>query len=229
VHVKKHLLFFKKYFKENNAFLSRTFMPPLELKNPREYIDWLSLNKSKVPHADRLITILQRDPKIGHLYHAESIKRFVEGGKFTVTDIEEKDKGFDVDIQLNGYINLQVWLGASVSTHNIEKGKVSSLGGVETDWDKDLQKVETKLNQLPETGVGLLICYDYKFGIVLLPEWTDKIPPNKALAELQAVDYGSGPQGESILYCSGRFNHLQLAKEVLLALGYPVKAPTVFE
>ncbi len=199
-------------------------MPPIKLKKPLEYADWLTLNKSKVPHADRLITILQRDPKLGHRYHAESIKRFVEGGKFAVTDIEVKGKGFDVDIQLNCYINLQIWHGASVSTHNIEKGKVSNLGGVETDWDKDLQKIKVKLNQLPETGVGLLICYDYKFGIVLLPEWVDEIPPNKALAELQAVDYGFGPQGESTLYYSDRFDKLPLAKKILLALGYPVKA-----
>jgi hypothetical protein len=185
----------------------------------------LRLNKGKAPHVDRLITILQRDPKPGHLFHAESIKRFIESGKFVVTDIEKKGKGFDVDIQLNGHINLQIWHGASVSTYNIEKGKVSSLGGVETDWDKDLQKIKSKLSQLPETGVGFLICYDYKFGIVLLPEWTNEIPPNKALAELQVVDYGRGPQGESSLYFSDKFNNLQLAKEVLLDLGYPVKAP----
>lgn len=204
-------------------------MPPVALKHASEYIDWLKLNQSKVPHADRLITILQRDPKTGHLFHAESIKRLAEDGTFSVTDVEVKGKGFDIDIQLNGWINLQIWHGASVSTHNIEKAKVSSIGGVETDWDKDEEKIRSKLDQLPNEGFGLLICYDYKFGIVLLPEWTDEIPSNKALAELQVVDYGYGPQGESILYCSQKFGYVQLAKDVLLALGYPVKPTTAFQ
>ncbi len=200
----------------------------LGLKSPIDYISWLKLNKSKVPNADRLITILKCDPKQGHLYHAEAIKRFVEEGTFVVTDIEAKGKGFDIDIQLNGNINLQIWNGASVSTHNIEKGKVSNMGGVETDWGKDQQKIEAKLSQLPTEGLGILICFDYKFGIVVLPEWLDMIPPNKALAELQVVDYGHGPQGESAFYCSDKFNDFQLAKEILLALGYPIKTSKAF-
>jgi hypothetical protein len=203
-------------------------MPPVWLKSPPEYIDWLRQNGGKVPNAYKLITMLDRDPKPGHLFHAESIKRLVEN-RFLVTDIEAKGKGLDVDIQLNGGINLQIWHGASVSTHNIEKGKVSSMGGVETDWTKDWKKIKSKLDQLPNEGFGLLICYDYKFGIVPLPEWADEIPPNKALAELQAVDYGNGPRGESILYCSEDFKYIQLAKDILLALGYPIKSPTSFQ
>jgi len=34
----------------------------------------------------------------------------------------------------------------------------------------------------------------------------------------------AGPQGKSILFCSDKFDDLKFAKEVLLALGYPIKA-----
>jgi hypothetical protein len=131
-----------------NAFLISS--NEIERKS-QEYIDYFEKNKARIPNIERLVKILKSDTKPGHIVHAEFVKRLFEGGIFKVTDIEVKAKGIDVDIKLEHDINLQIWHGASVSAHNVLKGKISALGGVETDWAKDELKIEEKLNQLPES------------------------------------------------------------------------------
>lgn len=196
-----------------------------EIKNrSNEYITYFENNKNRIPNIDRLIKRLKRNSP-DEIVHAETVKRLFEGGKFRVTDIEVTNKvgnrNTDVDIELNNNINLQIWHGASVSTYNIMKGET---GGVRTDWNKDKEIIEKKLKQLPDNEFGLLICYDRYLGINVLPEWIEKIPDNKAIAELYHVDYGGGIRNEAMLYHSDNFRYFDLSKEILLALGYPVKA-----
>lgn len=193
-------------------------------KKSKEYIEYFEKNKDKIPNIDRLIKLLKSDKKPGHIVHAEFVKRFLKGGKFKVTNIEVKDRDTDVDIELNHNINLQIWHGASVSTHNILRGEISSLGGVETDWDKDKEVIEKKLRQLPDNEFGLLICYNRHLGIVVLPEWGEKIPENKAIAELYHINYGGGNQNEARLYHSENFKYFDLVKEIISALGFSIKS-----
>lgn len=200
------------------------------------YIKWLEENSSNIPNCEKLIGLLKSDKKAGHIIHAEFVKRFVEGGKFRVTNVEKKNR-HDVDIELNNSINIQVWHGASVSTHNIKKnlenekpekrvinGKEINIkqwgGGVETNWNKDEEKINEKLKQLPDIGLGLLICYNYHLGIFVLPEWEDNIPVNKVIAELFHVNYGKDIQNEARLYHSKDFKDSDLVKEILFSLGF---------
>jgi len=199
-----------------------------EIKNEsNEYIIYFENNKDRIPNIDRLISRLKRNSP-DEIVHAETVKRLFEGGKFRVTDIEVTNKvgnrNTDVDIELNNNINLQIWHGASVSTHNIIlKRKTSPWGGVETDWDKDEEIIERKLKQLPDNEFCLLICYDRHLGINVLSEWEEKIPDNKAIAKLYRINYGYGIQNEAVLYHSDNFRHFDLAREILLALGFPIK------
>ena len=199
----------------------------VETKNKSKgYVVYFENNKNKIPNIDRLIMRLKGNSP-GDIVHAEFVKRFFEGDKFRVTDVEVTNnvnaRTTDVDIELNHNINLQVWYGASVSTHNISKGKISPLGGVETDWAKDREVIEKKLKQLPDDEFGLLICYDRHLGINVLSEWEEKIPDNKAIAKLYRINYGYGIQNEAVLYQSDNFRHFDLAREILLALGFPIK------
>jgi len=91
---------------------------------------------------------------------------------------------------------------------------------------KDKQKLEKKLKQLPDKGLGLLINYDYHLGINVLPEWVEQMPENKAVAELLHVDYGNGVQSEARLYFNSDFNHYKEAEKLLNALGFSVKPVT---
>ena len=187
------------------------------------YLVWLEKNKTKIPNCNRLIKLLKSDKKAGHVIHAMFVKKFVEGEKFEVTDVEKKYEKYDIDIELDNHINLQVWYGASVSTHNIIKRKISDLGGVETNLSKDEEKIKKKLRQLPDDNLGLLLCYNYHFGIVVLPDWEEKIPTNKAIAELFHINYGNGIQNEARLYYSENFKYFDLVKEILSSLSFPIK------
>lgn len=211
-----------------------------EAKEKSEYyVKWLKANKTNIPNCERLIKLLKSDKKAGHIIHAEFVKRFVEGKKFKVTDVEKKN-GHDVDIELDGSINIQVWHGASVSTYNIRKNLENAKpekilingremmirqcgGGVETNCNKDEEKINEKLKQLPDENLGLLICYNYSIGINVLPEWEDNIPANKVIAELFHVNYGEGIQNEARLYHSNKFKDFDLVKEILHSLGFLIK------
>ncbi len=192
----------------------------------QEYIKYFEKNKDKIPNIEKLIKILKKDKKAGHIFHAECVKRFFEGGKFEVTNIEinYKVNGMtkDVDIELNHNINLQIWHGASVSVHReLKRGKVS--GGIKPYWGEDKDVIDKKLKQLPDDKFGLLICWEHHLGISVLPDWLEKIPSNKSIAKL----YQNGIQNDSILYHSNNFKYLDLAKEVISALGFTIIATNI--
>lgn len=188
------------------------------------YIQFFENHKNDIPNIDRLIKILKSDQKPGHLVHAECVERFFKSNVFKITDIEVKNNNIDVDIELDGNINIQIWHGASTSTHNIRKRKVSNFGGIETDWNKDKEKIKKKLMQLPNDKPGFLLCYNYHIGIVVLPEWENEIEDNKAIIELFHSDYGNGIQNEARLYSKG-FALNNLADKIALALGFKIRDP----
>ncbi|RLI99632.1 MAG: hypothetical protein DRP06_03150 [Candidatus Aenigmatarchaeota archaeon] len=121
--------FDKKRFKMNDFELIEVS------RASEEYIKYFEKNINKIPNIKKLIKILKKDKKAGHIFHAECVKRFFEGNKFKVTDMEVNYEvnGItkDVDIELNHNINLQIWHGASVSVHKELKGKKVS-GGIKS-------------------------------------------------------------------------------------------------
>ena len=188
------------------------------MNNSEYYIKCFKHLTNKIQNISRLITLLEKDPKHGHLVHAELLKRLYEDKSFKITDVELKTNNKDVDIQLNNMINIQVWHGASIPTHNIIKGKISKLGGVESDWDKDEGKLFKKLNQLPDDNPGFLVCNDYHMGINLLPEWLKKIPDNKAVIQIYRNRYNEVITEYALLHCSEDFKFINLTKRLCSAL-----------
>jgi len=65
-----------------------------------------------------------------------------------------------------------------------------------------------------------LICWEYYSGAFVLSDWLEEIPDNKIIAKL----YRDGIQEVSILYHSNNFRNLELAKEVISALGFMIIA-----
>ena len=66
----------------------------------RFYIKYFEKHKEDIPNIDRLIKLLRSDKKAGHIVHADFVKRFFEGNKFKVTDVEKKYNCYDADIEL---------------------------------------------------------------------------------------------------------------------------------
>lgn len=159
----------------------------------------------------------------GDVVHAWLVRRFIETKKFMVTAVEiSNGRGIDIDIELNNNVNIQVWYGASVSTHNIKKGNISPLGGVPPDWNKDEKSFKKKVNQLPNTGLGLVFCYPNYLGINTLSEWICGLPDTKAVVEIQQVNYGKGVLSEAIVHHSNNFKYLSLTEDILKTLGFVV-------
>ncbi|GEM_PF-4219443 len=197
----------------------------LEITQKSELLtDWLSANASQIPGIHKLIRKLESERKAGHVVHAFMVKRLVEDGTFKITHVEKSTGSHDIDIELDGSINLQVWHGASSAADNMrDKDKSSPLGGVEVDWERDEQNLLAKLRQLPEDAPGFLVCYDYRTGLHILPEWRASFPENKALLELYYVRDDTGLFNESRLHCSGVFKHDELAHRISNSLGFHLK------
>ena len=152
-------------------------------KKADEYISYFEKHKEDIPNIDKLIKLLKSDNKTGHIVHAEFVKRFFECNKFKVTDVEKKYNDYDVDIELMNAslisrilyifvlkywrINLQIWYGASFSTHELDRkgleakeetieGKKVRVwrGGVPTNWNADEEKIDLgRLNDGDEETV----------------------------------------------------------------------------
>ncbi|GBE18020.1 hypothetical protein BMS3Abin16_00608 [archaeon BMS3Abin16] len=191
---------------------------------PGPYITFFEHNKISIPNIELLINKLKNDRKDGHIVHAVFVRRFFEGSDFEVTDIE-KHNGYDVDIELDNYINIQVWHGGSVASHNISRMMANSVevsGGVPTDWDKDKKVIFKKLGQLPDNEPGFVICYHSGIGISFLPEWYPKIDDNKAVIGCHLERYGLNVDVYEMakIYACDNFKHGPLAIKICNALGF---------
>lgn len=185
---------------------------------------WLESNKNKLPNVEKLIVKLRRNKgHEGHTVHGKLIKNIVESGSFTITDIENNADGFDIDVQLDNSINIQVQYGASVAWYNSERGFVSELGGVKTDWDKDEQKIFSKLKQLPNTGLGILFQFAYGTGSHILPEWKDNLPDNKVIVLAHMETDGKKTYGVADIFCSENFQDIDKVQKIVDAIGFTVR------
>lgn len=216
---------------------------PNDLQKMSELANWFEQNQDKIPNADRLIHKLRHDQQLGHLVNAQFAKRLHEDGTYKVTDIEASTRIYDVDIELNGKINIQTWHGQSVAGHimesqfdkkgrerNIGLGNISPLGGVKTDFDKDCQAMKKKLEQLPDDKFGVVLLLDRFVGVTVLPEWWMEIPDNKCVIKLNFTSYDidfNNIYGEAIVYHSDNFQQMEEAKNIIKSLGFNFKIDNV--
>ncbi len=213
---------------------------PEDIAKMNELAQYLEQHKSEIPNCDKLVQKLQGNQQEGHLVHAEFVKKFYDNGTYQITDIEVKDGTHDIDIQLNGTINVQVWHGQSTAGHIIERvfdpdekkrqislGNVSPLGGVKTDWDHDEQVLFRKLNQLPNDRLGIVLLHERFTGFTLLPDWMPKIPENKCVIKFLNEVHDWKIYGVAIVYHSDCFQHLEEIKKIIDSLGYNFKGENI--
>ncbi|MBU2565336.1 MAG: hypothetical protein KJ655_03670, partial [Candidatus Thermoplasmatota archaeon] len=110
----------------------------------KELISFLKGNLSSIPDTHKLIHKLnQKKPNDGDLVHAWLIERIYYSNQFEITGVELTGTNYDVDIELDNKINIQVWYGASYGSHRlleINDIKVKSFsGGIKTNLEGDIE------------------------------------------------------------------------------------------
>lgn len=184
-----------------------------------------------IVHADRIVQKLRDNSTPGHLWHAAAARAFYKDGTYAITDLEASDGTHDVDIQLDGAINIQTWYGQHVHGHvisdqftesgrarNDRLGYVTRLGGTHTDFDQDCKVMRKKLSQLPGDKLGFLLLRSGFIDFFILPEWCKDIPNNKCVINI-------GPPARTELCCSPNFPGENHARVIAYILGAPVREP----
>lgn len=218
-------------------------MDKIELDRMIEIAEWLEQHADKIPNSDRLIHKLRHDQQVGHLINAEFVKKIFENGMYSITDVENSTDIHDVDIELDGIINIQTWHGQSTAGHIMEAqfdprgkerneklGNISKLGGVKTNWDKDCETMKKKLSQLPDDKLGIVLLLDRFVGVTILPQWWEEIPDNKCLIKLDFTSYDMGFEnvyGEAVVYHSEKFQQMNEIKKFINSIGFNFKAVNI--
>lgn len=185
----------------------------------------------RIVHADRLVQKLRDNPTRGHLWHTEAARALYEDGTYTITDMEASDGAHDIDIQLDGAINIQTWYGQNVHGHvisgqftesgrarNDKMGYVTPRGGTHSDFDQDHKVMLKKLSQLPGDKLGIVLLRPEFIDFYILPEWLADIPDNKCVINI-------GLAAGTELCCSPDFLGEDDARAIADILGAPVRDP----
>ena len=187
--------------------------------------NWLE-SKNDIPNAHKLIAKLKGSSvDDGHVVHAFLIKTIYENGKYKITDVEKTipESDIDIDIELNGSINIQVHHGASFDAHRINCGDMTDLGGVPTDWSIDKRTLCNKLSQLPDTGLGIVFNVARHMGFTTGVDWEDEIPDNKVIVLTHQEKIGNDIYGMASMYFSKKFTYKDEVYNVITAAGYNCK------
>lgn len=196
-----------------------------------EVLKWAEENQASVPNLGRLYSKLRKEDVDSHYVHAYYAKKLHDCGCYKISDIEVSGE-HDIDIQLNGNINIQVWYGMNTSGHVMESilkadapgsddvgkhlGTPTSLGGVPTNFEHDEKKIRKKLDQLPDGTLGILLLHSGRFGYHV-PFPPNAMPPNKCIFKIG--DIGSVAE----LHRSPAFNHIEEIKNIAKCLCLKLK------
>ena len=146
----------------------------------KEILRWVKENRDEIPNLGNLYSKLADEGSDGHYVHAYYVYKLHNCGRYKITDIEATtDDGHDVDIQLDGRINIQVWHGMNTAGHILASllepdtakskgigkhlGAPADQGGVPTDPERDEKKMRAKLAQLPDDALGILLLHSGPF------------------------------------------------------------------
>ena len=207
-------------------------------KDLGEIIAFLNQNLSEVPGTNHFIGRLKNRRNEDDFIHAQIIKRIYESNKFKITGIDlslqryNNDKGinekFDIDIELNNEYYIQIWHGASYSSHRVKEIMDSSKsygGGVLSDFLSDRKKIDKKMQQLPNNNLGIVICYPrYGLGGDILPS---NIPKNKAFVEIMLVKAKNGISELAGIFISEDFNYQDVVIAIVKSAGFTLRDPPV--
>lgn len=189
---------------------------------------WAKDNRDAVPNLGRLYSKMVSEGTDGHYVHAHYARKLHDCVRYTITDIEAATGEHDVDIQLDGRINIQVWHGMNKHGHILKSllrpgtpqsadvirrlGHRTELGGVPTYLECDEKKIRAKLAQLPDDAPGILLLHGspLSYDIPIPPK---DMPANKCIINVNSAT------GMAELHCSPQFRHLEDAKGVIDCLG----------
>ena len=199
-----------------------------------ELLNWAKENPDSVPNLDRLCNKMAAEESDGHYIHAYYAKKLHDCGCYRISDIEATTGEHDIDIQLNGKINIQVWHGMNTHGYIMEAqlepgtpksdavgkhlGAPTDLGGVPTDYENDEKKIRRKLAQLPDDALGILLLHSGRFGY-WIPLGRESIPANKCILNIESIGQASE------LHCSPAFSHLEEVNGIAECLGLHILMP----
>lgn len=182
---------------------------------------------------EKLIKRLEIDtPSDGDIFHAKVVKLIFESKQFNITVIELSENGKDIDIQVidiktGKKINIQCWRGNAFSTYEVTRAVESKnhlQEGVPTNWDKDKEKIVKKLNQLPDSETGVVICLPENYGDLesswMLSELEGGFPKNKVLVEL---DNGTSEIRGAVIHAPSDFKEYEIVERIINSLKSTIR------
>lgn len=191
----------------------------------KDILCWVKDNMYGVPNLDRLYYKMVNEGTDGHYVHAYYVRILHDCGRYKITNIEVTEGGHDIDIQLDGWINIQVWHGKNTFMYIIEsvlepdtlksKAILKHLGGstehIPVDDNQDEKKIRSKLAQLPDDTLGILLLHGDQLVWPTVDE--EDIPTNKCIINVNGQNSLA-----SILY-SSKFNNEKDGRGVADCLG----------
>lgn len=211
----------------NGQSMARLGMGNISEGKRKEIRDWTKENQGRIPNLDRLCKKLVDNAPDGHYFHAHCVRRLDECGRYKITDIEVTTAKHDVDIQLDGRINIQAHLGMNTGGHVMDAslhpgtpksesitkrlGSPTEQGGVPTNFDHDEKKIFRKLDQLPDDALGILLVHGDPIPY-FVPIPPAELPANKCIISTYNVICAQ-------LHCSPAFQHREDADGVAYCFG----------
>ena len=195
-------VYIQKIYYVNNS-LSIIMEDPINLD--QSIMNWLEDIESEIPGSQKLLKNIRHGETPGHIIHAEFLKLIYNTKKYKITAVEknyEKNgKSFDVDIELDNSINIQVWYATGLLNNfiiNQEDSKtqtkyrdklkltehvslVSEYGGTHHSWENQQKEIMKKVNQLPNDKLGIVWLINQSLEYAILPDFLDHVSKNKCV------------------------------------------------
>lgn len=176
---------------------------------------WAKESRNSVPNLDRLYSKMASEGADAHYVHAYYAKKLHESGWYRISDIGASTGRHDIDIQLDGIINIRVWYVMSTPGHvdawlvpraqksdaiGRHMGAPNGWGDVPANFKYDEKEVRNKLARLPDDALGILLLRS------ACPAYLAPLPPDGMSANKCILNVNSrGSAAE--LRCSPAFSH----------------------
>lgn len=193
----------------------------------KETLRWVEDNMDSVPNLDRLRDKMVSEGYDGHYVHAYYVRMLHDSRRYKITNIEVTEGEHDIDIQLDGWINIQVWHGMNTFMYALKAmlepntpkskaifkhlGGLTGQGGIPVGLDHDEEKMLSKLAQLPDDMLGILLLHGDQ---LVWPTVADEdIPTNKCIINvngqnclgsiLYSSEFNNEEDSRGVAYCAG--------------------------
>ena len=203
-----------------------------------DLVEWVSENLG-IKGMDKLYKQITRNDgvnydsdKDGFFFQAQITRQLARSERYDITQVEDDGGDYDIDIELDGYIQLQVWFGGNRVGYDLNRQikKHNSLWEFSsaTCLPKDLSKLQDKLDRQLNKPILDDDAYSVKILIVMsrtllplhfLPEWSYLLK-NGTIIELRGgFDEVGNLCGMATLHHSNKWWD-ETIKDIVDALGF---------